>query len=303
MFGVRFMNVLVPFIMIFLFSSTGNIYANGEDDCINNPVLIGGAKFTSQKQSEIFNDSGSTKTIEVKTFKISQFEITNREFYNWIKIYKSDYEYLSELRFKAEYTACFPVEKVNWLLARQYCRAKNGDLPSELEWEFAATIDTKNGNLQYPWSSGLVYPRIENAQIDPKTNISKNENFDNETKIETINPDEMTETEFDQFIDELLSKKDKNKRQLSSEVQLVQDSYPGLNNIFGMLGNLWEWTRDSYSDSQQYDTSSSIKNIWKVVKGGSYQNIHQPFLMKPSLRNKAKSTSTFLHVGFRCVWY
>ncbi|MBU1480072.1 MAG: formylglycine-generating enzyme family protein [Gammaproteobacteria bacterium] len=75
-------------------------------------------------------------------------------------------------------------------------------------------------------------------------------------------------------------------------------------NAFGlkdMLGNLWEWTEDSYHDS--YDSAPDAGNAWqgdgkkRVIRGGSWNN--SPERVRAAKRGRDNPNSRFCNIGFR----
>ncbi len=84
-------------------------------------------------------DTENLETIELKSFFIDRFEITNQEFTNWAPNHP----------FPPNANA-HPVSQITWKEANDYCMAQNKRLPSSNEWEKAARgLDDR----VYPWGN------------------------------------------------------------------------------------------------------------------------------------------------------
>jgi formylglycine-generating enzyme required for sulfatase activity len=256
-------------LLILLCSSVSTHILYADSRCIQEKVLIQGGTYFQGANKSPFSDEKPMHEVTINSFNISMYETTNKDFYNWIMNSNLKYRYLKITKKQLDMGKnCFPVSRVNWLLASKYCENKGGRLPTESEWEYAASIDIKNGFTKSEWSSGLTYPSVQKEA----PYYSKN-NTDNNILYDSL-----------------------------VEVPL---SLAGINSINGMMGNLWEWTYDwydSYSPEKAINPTGPTKGFWKVIRGGSFQNNYQKDLMRTTTRNKLRPESHFANVGFRCVW-
>lgn len=133
----------------------------------------------------IEEDTGATYTytIEIDTFWIDRYEVTNEQFYQvcstnyiWFPAGCNDPQLSSE--FTDEPTQ--PIVGVNYLDAVAFCGARNARLPTEAEWEYAASGTDK---LIFPWGNtfneGYVNPFEEYPPLRtyPVGSISENQSW------------------------------------------------------------------------------------------------------------------------------
>jgi formylglycine-generating enzyme required for sulfatase activity len=79
-------------------------------------------------------------------------------------------------------------------------------------------------------------------------------------------------------------------------------------NVFGlsdMVGNVWEWTRDSYRGDGygrlgNEDPVGTEASLWRSARGGSYMNL--PSYAGCSHREPMRPEEPRLTTGFRCVY-
>ena len=48
----------------------------------------------------------------------------------------------------------YPVACIDWNTARAFCQKQGGDLPLEVQWEYAAAMSGRAGKTHYPWGDG-----------------------------------------------------------------------------------------------------------------------------------------------------
>tara|TARA_B100000941_G_C28508014_1_gene558684 strand:- start:2604 stop:4055 length:1452 start_codon:yes stop_codon:yes gene_type:complete len=174
----------------------------------------------------------------------------------------------------------YPVTNVSYHGARHFANFFGFDLPLEINWEKAATV---NGLFDYPWGSEFDDENNPINEIRSSyANYFENEDFNglaepyepggenNDFNSPGLAPVKYLEGEIDEFW--FFSK-------CPSECQ-------GLNH---MSGNVWEWVRNENPDN-------FINN--QIAKGGSWRSPKQE--LRVWSRKYLDPSATGDHVGFRC---
>ena len=122
-----------------------------------------------------------------------------------------------------------PVESVGWEHARNYCKKQGYRLPTEAEWEFAA----RGGLGLYPWGKKPMSTTKDGTTEKWMMNVwqQKNGKF----------PFGITQNEIEQPKDGYIG---------ISPVTAYPSSAYG---IYGMLGNVWEWTSSQFKTQNPKD--------------------------------------------------
>lgn len=56
-----------------------------------------------------------------------------------------------------------PVNCISWYSARAFCNFSGGDLPTEAQWEYAASAAGRPSKTAYPWGDSEIAPRCDEA--------------------------------------------------------------------------------------------------------------------------------------------
>ena len=167
-----------------------------------------------------------------------------------------------------------PVVHISYQDAIAYCKWKGRRLPTEAEWEYAASGGNKK---MFSWGNDVQ-----------KLNTHAN-------TWQGIFPIENTEE------DGYLQKAP------------VASFPPNAYGLYDMIGNVWEWTQDWYhpnsykllareNNINPTGIESSTKSREKVIKGGSYLcNINYCASYRISARMASSYDSSLEHLGFRTV--
>ena len=101
---------------------------------------------------EDYDDEGPVHTVYVEEFQIGKYEVTNRQYAECVKAdacYAPPNEIYTSLQYKLH-----PVIDVSWYDANTYCTWVGGRLPTEAEWEKAASWDAESKmKYIYPWGN------------------------------------------------------------------------------------------------------------------------------------------------------
>lgn len=170
--------------------------------------------------------------------------------------------------------ADFPVRNVSCLDAQAYCEwlSKTGDgtfrLPTEVEWEFACRAGTKN---RYYWFGDEIGELEKHAWIG--TSIG------------------------DEFPPGTEAWRGIEREQPCSVKAFPSNPY----GLFGMHGNVSEWTADQYRRYLDESPEDEHTTKSKIVRGGNYY-VGGPVWARCSNRSWMHEKHFSAYVGFRVVW-
>ncbi len=181
-----------------------------------------------------------------------------------------------------------PVEQISWDDAQKFAEKLSGmtgfvyRLPSEAEWEMAVRAGTLEANY-----NGDAFLEAENnvPQLDEIAWYSGNSGV--EYKGGKYCEDWNEKQDFD------------NVRCGTRPVGLKKPNALG---IFDGIGNVWEWTLDSYkphSTKQQNDPLESNESQLRVVKGGNWSDSLSQ--NRSAARYAFKHSEKQPHIGLRLV--
>jgi len=222
------------------------------------------------------------KTVTVSSFYIDRFEITNKEYRNFLSDLSGDRrenrspdssawdEAASRANWKTYFYGSersdYPVVAVTWKDAKEFCKWENKRLPTEAEWEYAARAGRVGG--VYPWAG--FSPR------DPQGRYLAN-----------FNPGRQGQAA-DGYA-------------FTAPVGTYPANQWGLHDV---SGNVAEWVEDAYTPS--YSPLSGLDPVYKdpeedrrVVRGGSWQS--NAFQIGVGVRNYQPKGKGSARIGFRCA--
>lgn len=266
-------------------------------DCQNCPemvVLPSGSLAMGSPDSEDgrADDEGPVHSVNISAFAMGKTEITRGQFAEFVNQTKHDtgdkcwtleggqYEERSGRNWREPgypQDDNHPVVCINWNDANAYAEwmskktGKQYRLPTEAEWEYAARGNTstarywgENPDEACAYANGA--DKTAQAQIIGASSWSIHnctDGFAYTAPVDSFKPNAF-----------------------------------GLNN---MLGNVWNWTEDSYHDS--YNGAPTDGSAWqgdgakRVLRGGSWNN--SPRSVRAAVRNMEKPELRFSIFGFR----
>ena len=133
---------------------TGNGFSAGAAAKPVEWITINGGKFTMGTDSgeQGFEDAKPIREVAIKTFDMSKTAVTVEQYAECVfKGHCTEPKTGDYCNWGVAGRKLHPVNCVSWDQAYEYARFKGGRLPSESEWEYAATSGGKN--QKYPWGN------------------------------------------------------------------------------------------------------------------------------------------------------
>jgi formylglycine-generating enzyme required for sulfatase activity len=228
-------------------------------------------------------------SVRLSAFFISRQEVSVAQFRTCVGAGvcgRSHFDVSSPCPFEDRHSATLPMSCVDWEGAAEYCRFVGGRLPTEAEWEAAAS---DYGGRVFPWGSAL-----------PDSTLA---NFADRTA-----GNEGTAFPFDRERDDGYAR--------SAPVGSFQRGGTPTG-IQDLAGNVAEWTADWFRPSgfppaaglaaPKENPQGPCKgrspcpgHTQRVVKGAGYRAF--PVEMRNQSRSGTRPGEVFAWLGFRCVW-
>ena len=212
-------------------------------------------------------DEGPVQEVELPAFFLSKYEMTQGQWQRVTGNNPSFYGPAQEAVWSANgrpWSALHPVENVSW----EDCTKVMGwlalALPTEVQWECAA-----RGGTATPWWTG-----------DAPATLQDRANVADRTAREAGAPWGEGAPFADGWI-------------WHAPIGSLPSNGFGLHDV---IGNVWEWCRDRYTESYESDPDESDPH--RVLRGGSF--VEEPAAARASMRLK-QTTEPFAHGGLRPV--
>jgi len=222
-------------------------------------------------------DERPVHSVSLSAFRIDQTEVTNSQYAKCVSagICSSPSQLKSYTRnsyYGNSEFGDYPVIYVSWGDAKTYCRWVGRDLPTEAQWEKAASWNnlTKESYI-YPWGDGFDGSIVNFCDVNC-----------------------------------LLNHADKNADDGYVDTSPVMDYELGVSpyGAYDMAGNVWEWVNDWYSEV--YYSNSPLVNppgpdsgTYRVLRGDSWWGYS--YGVRSADRNPLAPVKSANNVGFRCA--
>ena len=230
--------------------------------------------------NNIFEDEKPQLRVYLDPYYIDQFEVSNALYAECVadSICHSpnDPSYTRESYYGNAKFYNYPVINVSWFDANTYCRWRNARLPSEAEWEKAASWNNlTQEKYVYPWGNNFDGSLANFCDINCLWDWTwQNKSYD------------------DGYAD-------------TSPV----GNYPnGVSpyGVYNMAGNVWEWVNDWYQSDYYatlgddgYNPQGPSNGDRRVLRGGAFSNLNNN--ARTAYRDGYNPSNAVFSIGFRCA--
>jgi len=240
-------------------------------------IYIPGGTFIIGDETSEKNNEKPARRITLDSFYIDETEVTNGAYAQCVdaaacpRPARAGSSYYQSYFGNPDFDD-YPVINVSWYNADTFCQWRGARLPSEAEWEYAASYNpVENVKTKFPWGDTF------------------DGNLLNFCDVNCQRDDRGAEWD-DGFRD-------------TAPVA----SYPGGRSpkgVYDMLGNVMEWVGDwydfrAYRDITETNPRGPIEGEFKSLRGGSW--FTPPGSLGNTLRDNLDPTVAQSTLGFRCA--
>jgi formylglycine-generating enzyme required for sulfatase activity len=228
-------------------------------------------------ERERWTDELAQHKVDLDAFWIDRTEVTNAQYRRCVdngvcSPPSSSMSYTHPSYYGNPEFDNYPVLYVNWNQADAYCTWAGKRLPTEAEWEKAASWDAQTGTkLVYPWGNDFEASRANFCDVNCERDWKDIRLDDGFAEVAPV-----------------------------GNYSSGASPYGALN----MAGNVWEWVADWY-DSDYYANSPDSnprgpdESARRAVRGCSWHDVRRA--LRTSNRHSAAPSLANEIVGFRCA--
>ncbi len=302
----RFLHDLYRFVLDSLLADSVNVQKSAPvvespPECYGKTVTVAGGRYPMGAPEKLgWSSEHPRHPVTLSAFRMDVHEVTNRQYVEFLNsalgegtifvkdgvVYDASHPGhvlcrtnlnapLSQILWKdgkfrvqpgKEY---FPVIYVSWYGARKYAAAQGKRLPTEAEWEMAASWDA-NRKVKYFYAVGSDTITGEQANFE-----NSGDPWEGSASVAT------------------------------TPVGYFAESNP--NRVYDMSGNVWEWCQDFYRYTYYKETppngwvnpTGPDSTSMRTVRGGAWNT--EFAVTRTTMRLGIHPNATLVNVGFRCV--
>jgi len=240
-------------------------------------IYIPGGTFQIGNDASEENDEKPARVVQIDAYYIDETEVTNAAYAQCVAAEACPRPDRAGATYHPVYYGDpayddYPVINVSWYDAAAFCEWRGARLPSEAEWEFAASFDPVEGvKYLYPWGDSFDGRRLNFCDV----NCSR----------------QGDGAEWDDGFNDTAP----------------VGSYPdgrSPSGVYDLLGNVMEWVGDwyafrAYQEIADVNPRGPVDGEFKSLRGGSW--LSPPDELSVSARGNFEPTVSQANLGFRCA--